>query len=576
MNPLSVERSLFAMQRAICLTVLFLLTLATTSLADDKPVETGEKRDTLLYVRTVPSGAKVLLDGKELGTSNGMFHVAPGVGTIQVELNGHAPNKKKVTIRAEGVTRVELALKPQNGGEESDAEESASETVSGNATQLSQEGWNLWKKGQMAEAIAKFKQVVKMEPKNENAWNGLGWASFRSGKWSDAEKAFKRVVGLNPNHPAALNGLGQIYLAQRKYDLAEKYLLKAAPKAPAAWYGLTRLYLLQGKFEQAEKYAQMIEDSGQADDGARRMLKAAKEKHVSDGLRITIEPQPLKSATSDPASGSSAEKQQRRARERMGRDAEIFSDSERGEIESLYQIANKKWKTPEAKESLKKLVEKYKSANRTGCAILYLGQMSRGEEKIAYLKQAIANHDDCFYGDGVQVGAFARFLLAHAYRQAGNAEMADSLFDEIREDYKDAIDHSGNSLVAQLPQGNVKDEAKPTVVSMNPTNGAKDVDPKLRKLRVTFNVPMDSGCSWCGGGPNFPTIPEGQKPSWSSDRKTCTLPVQLKPNHEYHLGLNSLSYKNFCSVNGVPLEPVDYTFKTGNGADGKGSKSTAD
>jgi hypothetical protein len=73
--------------------------------------------------------------------------------------------------------------------------------------------------------------------------------------------------------------------------LAETHFLKAGPRAPAAWYGLAKLYLLEGKFEQAEKWAEMIVDSGQGDEGARLLLKAAKDRKLSDGLRVMIEPQ---------------------------------------------------------------------------------------------------------------------------------------------------------------------------------------------------------------------------------------------------------------------------------------------
>jgi tetratricopeptide (TPR) repeat protein len=115
-------------------------------------------------------------------------------------------------------------------------------------------------------------------------------------------------------------------------------------------------------------------------------------------------------------------------------------------------VANKQWQSEEAQESLKTLVEKYKKANRTGCAILYLGQMSQGDEQIAYLKQAIKDHSDCFYGDGAQVGALARLFLARAYLNSGNDKKAKPLFEEIRKNYPDAIDHNGNLLVEQLPQ----------------------------------------------------------------------------------------------------------------------------
>lgn len=108
----------------------------------------------------------------------------------------------------------------------------------------------------------------------------------------------------------------------------------------------------------------------------------------------------------------------------------------------------------------------------------------------------------------------------------------------------------------------VRDTQAPKIVSVNPPIGAQDVSPDLNELRVTFNVPMAGGCSWTGGGPEFSTIPEGKKPFWTEDHKTCVLPVELRPNSQYRLGLNSPSHKNFKSADGVPLVPVAYTFKT--------------
>ena len=163
--------------------------------------------------------------------------------------------------------------------------------ATGDPSQLTQEGWQLLQTGKVAEAIPSFEAAARLDPKNPEAWNGLGWANFRSGKTADAEKAFQQAIELQPEHPAALNGLGQMYLSQKKYTEAEQYFLKAGPKAPAAWYGLARLYLLQDRFDEAEHWAQDIVDSGQGDEGARAMLKAAKDKKVSDGLRLMIAPQ---------------------------------------------------------------------------------------------------------------------------------------------------------------------------------------------------------------------------------------------------------------------------------------------
>ena len=158
------------------------------------------------------------------------------------------------------------------------------------ASQLAQEGCQLWQSGRPAEAIPLFERAVKLDPKNAEAWNGLGWARLKTGKAQAAEHAFQKVLSLNSDHPAALNGLGQIYLAQKKYGEAETYLLKAGPRVPAAWYGLAQLYLLQGKLDQAEEWARKIVDSGQGDARARALLQAAKDKKLSDELRLMIEP----------------------------------------------------------------------------------------------------------------------------------------------------------------------------------------------------------------------------------------------------------------------------------------------
>ena len=160
----------------------------------------------------------------------------------------------------------------------------------GKSGQFTQQGWQLWKRGEFSGAAAKFEQAVELAPKNASAWNGLGWSRFNGGEYDDANKAFRKVLALERKHPAALNGLGQLALLQRNYKEAEKYLLAAAPQASAAWWGLTRLYLLQGKFDQARKWAKKIVDSGNTDPSANEMLKAAEAKQLSPELRQKIEP----------------------------------------------------------------------------------------------------------------------------------------------------------------------------------------------------------------------------------------------------------------------------------------------
>jgi len=139
------------------------------------------------------------------------------------------------------------------------------------------------------------------------------------------------------------------------------------------------------------------------------------------------------------------------ARERMQKDATSFTRDQLREIEKLYQVANKNWRSEEATRSLLQLISKYDNANRTGCAVLYLGRMTEGPDQEKYLKMAIDKFSDCFYGDGTQVGPYARFCLAMIYKQQGKTAEADALFKELREKYPDAIEHSGHKLVEMIP-----------------------------------------------------------------------------------------------------------------------------
>jgi serine/threonine protein kinase/tetratricopeptide (TPR) repeat protein len=217
------------------------------------------------------------------------MEISKGRGDFELVDSHLVPGLPHVSMYADGESFAALYF----GTKTEALDESKAKWISAtnpNPSQLKATGWWLWRAQELEKAAAKFNQAIELAPDDADAWNGLGWAEFNSGKADQAEKTFQKAVSLDPNQPGALNGLGQIYLSQRKYDQAETYLLKAAPQAPAAWYGLTRLYLLEGKFDPAEKWAQDLIDAGQADDLVRQMLKAAQEKHLSEGLRFRIAP----------------------------------------------------------------------------------------------------------------------------------------------------------------------------------------------------------------------------------------------------------------------------------------------
>lgn len=134
----------------------------------------------------------------------------------------------------------------------------------------------------------------------------------------------------------------------------------------------------------------------------------------------------------------------------MARDREKYSPDQLQEAENLMRTADRQWGSAEANESLQGLIKKFPESNRAGCAMLYVAQGSKDAERTKVLRDCIEKFGDCFYGDGVQVGAFARFLLADDYRRNGEAEKAVALYAEIRTRYADAIDHNGKLLVDSI------------------------------------------------------------------------------------------------------------------------------
>ncbi len=140
------------------------------------------------------------------------------------------------------------------------------------------------------------------------------------------------------------------------------------------------------------------------------------------------------------------------ARARMRQDRGKYSPEVLGEVEQLYQTANKSWQSPGAVAAMEKLVNDYPDLNRTGCATLYLGQMTQGPEKVDYLNLAMTDFADCYYGDGVNVGAYATFQLACHHHSQGEYDQAQALFDTIRNDHPDAINHQGRALTEVLTE----------------------------------------------------------------------------------------------------------------------------
>ena len=96
------------------------------------------------------------------------------------------------------------------------------------------------------------------------------------------------------------------------------------------------------------------------------------------------------------------------------------------------------------------LIQRFAKSNRAGCAALYLARVATGDDQKAKLQQAIRDYNDAWYGDGTQVGPYARTLLALQLKKAGDIDGARRLAAEVATYTPDAVEHQGRSLVESL------------------------------------------------------------------------------------------------------------------------------
>ena len=141
---------------------------------------------------------------------------------------------------------------------------------------------------------------------------------------------------------------------------------------------------------------------------------------------------------------------------RMSSDVERYGRETAARIEDRYQVANRERSTEASRTALEEVIRDYPDSNRAGCGALYLAQWARGAEREARLTAVIRDHADAIYGDGVQVGAYATFLLA---RETKSENERAQLLDQLQRRWPDAIDHSGQPLSSRLPRGSQRSPA---------------------------------------------------------------------------------------------------------------------
>ncbi len=108
--------------------------------------------------------------------------------------------------------------------------------------------------GRSADAIAACQQAIKLKPDFAEAWGGLGFVYEQSGRHTDAIAAYQQAIKLEPDCADAWACLGVIYgRSGRSADAiaACQQAIKLKPDFAEAWGGLGFIYQKAGKTAEA-------------------------------------------------------------------------------------------------------------------------------------------------------------------------------------------------------------------------------------------------------------------------------------------------------------------------------------
>ena len=509
------------------------------ALAEPQKVASQTDPQTLLFVQTKPAGAKIRLEGKKLGESNGIFPVKPGTYKIVIDLSGHEPREQQIIIREGRITRIELTL------------DKAGETASDERPQAMDRLLNdrLLTKPQKA-----FRDSTETHMAQTLASPGAD--DLRGAERDEKESEWIDQLKTLPGRARipAINGL--VLLGSSK---ATPELLKVAANRSEGdnrdrWVATRALGIIGDRTAIPDlvhlTYHYNLNTRFWAQISLVRLTGKNFEKDVDAWRKWWNE---------------------------QGGKPEISSDR-------IQWTSNPEWADPTKQEEVERDFFERAKARAQGTPPRVIATIpSAGETEVdPTLKFIEVTFDQdmaggySFTGGGpnyptIPEGKGAvwknkrtcvlpvKLEEAHYYRVGFNSKS----FQNFRSEAGIPAFPSAIYFTTEGASEDLKNQIRiPKLVSVTPENGAKDVDPSVSELRVTFDIPMGKGCSWTGGGPRFPEVPQGEMPKWSDDGKTCVLPVKLKPGKDYYLGLNSVSHKNFQSKWGVPLEPIVYQFST--------------
>ena len=104
------------------------------------------------------------------------------------------------------------------------------------------------------DAIAAYREALRINPELAEAWNNLGVAYSNINHYDDAVAALREALRINPEDAEAWNNLGATYRDLRRYDAAiaaYREALRINPEDTKAWYNLGLVYDILDRYDAA-------------------------------------------------------------------------------------------------------------------------------------------------------------------------------------------------------------------------------------------------------------------------------------------------------------------------------------
>ncbi|GEM_PF-5327920 len=116
----------------------------------------------------------------------------------------------------------------------------------------------LWSdKGEYDIAIADYNESIRLDPKQDDAWNNRGLAWYRKREYDKAIKDYDEALRIDPKCELAWNNRGLIWKDKGEYDKAIKdydEALRLDPKFVIAWNNRGDIEREKGNYDKAIKY----------------------------------------------------------------------------------------------------------------------------------------------------------------------------------------------------------------------------------------------------------------------------------------------------------------------------------